>query len=306
VDSLRAAAPADALDRLELVEGSLGAPASYVAALAGCSRVFHLAAEMRGATAVLFLSNVVGTRGLLAAAAQAGVGRFVLVSSLAVYDSGRLRPGDTLDESCPIDPHPHLRDTYTYSKVAQEEVCWEAHAAGLPLTVVRPGVIYGPGRECLTGRVGLRLGKFLLTMGGTQTLPYTHVENCADAVALAGTRPGLEGLAVNVVDDDPPTARELVREYRRAVGGVRSLRVPGRLVPVLSGLNEWYYKKSRGQLPAVLTHYKSRAMWTPLKYSNARAKELLGWQPARSFADGLRETFDRLVQDRAVARRVGP
>jgi nucleoside-diphosphate-sugar epimerase len=265
--------------------------------------VFHLAAEMRGATAALFLTNVVGTRNLIKAALGAGVGRFVLVSSLAVY--APLPRGSRLDEDCPIEDRPHLRDPYAYSKVAQERVAWEAHReAGLPLVVVRPGVIYGPGRDCLSSRVGLKVGRLMVAMGGRQLMPYTHVENCAAAVALAGTRPGVEGRAFNVIDDDPPTGKQLLRQYRKAVGGVRSVRVPGWLVPVVSGWCEWYHRKSRGQLPDVLTRYKSRAMWTPVEYSNARAKEALGWQPEKRFAEGLEETFRWLRQDREKARAV--
>jgi len=270
--------------------------------VAGCTHIFHLAAEMRGATAVLFLTNVVGSRNLLDAAVQAGVERFVLVSSLAVYDSGRLRRGDCLDETCPIEPQPHLRDAYTYSKVVQEQVAWEAHRVrGLPLAVIRPGVIYGPGRDCLSGRVGLVVGKYVLAMGGRQTMPYTHVANCARAVVLAGTAPNAVGRAVNVIDDETPTGRGLLKAYRRAVGGVRSVTVPGALVPVLSGLYEWYNRRSRGQLPAVLTRYRSRAMWTPLRYSNAEAKAVLGWRPEKTVADGLHETFDWLNRQKKVA-----
>jgi nucleoside-diphosphate-sugar epimerase len=302
--ALRAGLVTDARGRLQLVPGSLAAPNSYATALAGCDRVYHLAAEMRGATAILFLTNVVGTRALLAAAARAGVHQFVLISSLSVYDGGRLHPGDTVHEEYPLDPHPHLRDPYTYSKVVQETAAWQAQAAGLPVTVVRPGVIYGPGRDCLSGRVGLRFGRLVLAMGGRQPLPYTHVENCADAVALAG-RPAAIGSAVNVVDDELPTGWDLVREHRRSVGGIRGVRIPARLVPVLSGLCEWYHVKSRGQVPAVLTRYKSRAMWTPVRYSNARAKSVLGWRPARSLAEGLRESFEWLARHRHAAGRLG-
>ena len=297
-----AALTPDPARRLQLVEGTLLAPESYEQALAGCDRVFHLAAEMRGATAILFLINVVGTRRLLAAADRVGIKQFILVSSLAVYDGRHMRPPDSVDESYPLDAQPYLRDGYTYSKIAQEQAAWGAFASGSPLTVVRPGVIYGPGRDCLSGRVGLRLGSFVVAMGGRQPLPYTHVENCADALALAG-RPEAIGSAFNVVDDELPTGWDLVREHRRQVGGIRGVRVPARFVPVLSGLCEWYHHKSRGQVPAVLTRYKSRALWTPVCYSNARAKSVLGWRPTRSLADGLRESFEWLAQNRPTAKR---
>src|SRR5262245_30025683 len=137
-------------DRLEFFEGNLGRLDACSAAMDGCQVIYHVAAALRGAPAVLFLNNVVGTRVLLEAARKAQVGRFVLVSSLAVYGTRGRCKGDVIDERCPLDPEPHRRDGYTYSKVAQEKVVWEAREQhGLPVAVIRPGVIYGPGRDCI-------------------------------------------------------------------------------------------------------------------------------------------------------------
>jgi len=234
---------------------------------------------------------VVATRRLIALVPGSCVKRFVLVSSLGVYAAGQLRPGDALDESTPLDPEPHRRDPYSYSKIAQERVAWASHARGnLPLVVIRPGVIYGPGRGTLSARIGLRLGRVLMRVGGEQQVPYTYVDNCADAVALALTAPGLEGHAVNVVDDEPTTAREVLRRYRRDVGRLHVVPIPRSAIGGLSGLCEWYHGWSKGQLPAVLTRYRSAAQWGRLRYPNDNAKLRLGWSPIVSLAEGLRLT----------------
>jgi nucleoside-diphosphate-sugar epimerase len=228
--------------------------------------------------------------------------RFVLVSSLGVHASGGLRAGDVLDEDCPLDPEPHLRDAYTYSKLAQEQAARKAcRAGGLPLVVIRPGVIYGPGRDCLSSRVGLRVGGLFVRMGGRQRLPYTFVDNCADALVLAGTVPGVAGEAFNIVDDNPPTGRELLRRYQAVVSPVHGVAVPGWAIGSLSLACEWYHRWSRGLVPAVITPYKSRALWNPLCYSNAKAKARLGWRPLVNFDQGLEQTFAWLRQqhDRA-------
>jgi nucleoside-diphosphate-sugar epimerase len=292
LEALRAEAGEDGRHRLEFCSGSLARIDACAEAVQGCAVVFHLAASLSGATATLFLDNVIGTRKLIDLVHRASVRRLVLVSSLAVYGTAPLAPGAVLDEGCGLEPEPHRRDPYTYSKVVQEQVAWEAYGQGqLPLVVVRPGVIYGPGRDCLTNRVGLRFGNLLLRMGGRQVLPYTFVDNCAEALALAGTAEGVEGQAVNIVDDNPPTCRELVRGYRRAVKRIRVLPVAGVAIGPLSRLFEWYSQRSGGQLPAVLTRYKSMAQWKPLRYSNAKAKALLRWSPRVNFADGLQQTF---------------
>lgn len=288
-------------DRLEVWEGSLGRIDSRSGVAEDCDVVYHLAAALRGGTAALFLTNVVATRGLIAAAGRAGVRRFVLVSSLGVYGTAHLRAGDVLEERCPLDPEPHRRDPYSYSKIAQEEVAWEGHHRGdVPLAVVRPGVIYGPGRDAITGRVGLRLGDFVMQMGGRHRLPYTYVENCARAVLLAGTAAGAVGEAVNVIDDELPTAREILREHRHRLGPVRSATIPRPAISPLSYLCEWYHERSGGQLPAVLTRYKSDAQWKPLRYDNTKAKAALGWEPRVGLAEGLRQTFSWMHQQQGT------
>lgn len=281
--------------RLEVYRGSLSPSCVDPALARGCDVVFHLAAALRGGMSVLFLTNVVAARALLEASARAGVGRFVLVSSLGVYGTAHLRPGDVLDERCPLDPEPHRRDGYSYSKIAQEGVAWESYRRGdSPLVVVRPAVIYGPGREVITNRVGLRLGDFVLQFGGRHRLPYTFVDNCAEGVVRAGLAPGVEGSAFNLVDDELPTGSMLVKAHRRWGGRVRVLTVPRAAVGPLSGLCEWYHRVSQGQLPAVLTRYKSDAQWKPLCYPNAAAKAALGWAPRVGLDEGLRQACEGL------------
>jgi nucleoside-diphosphate-sugar epimerase len=292
--------PSSARSRLEVCVGTLERIDQWAEQLNGCDTVVHVAAEMRGATAVLFAGNVIGTRRLLDAAIQAGVRRFVVVSSMGIFGTGTLRPGDVLDERCPVDPNPHLRDPYSYSKIAQEAVVWDAHKSGrIPVVVIRPGVIYGPSRDVLSGRVGLRLGPVLLRMGGRQPLPYTYVDNCADALALAVTSPGVEGEAFNIVDDDIVTGQDMVRRYRANVGRLLVIPVPAWAISPLAGMCEWYHRWSSGQLPAVLTRYKSAAMWKAVRYINAKAKARLGWRPAVGLDEGLRRTF-------AAMGNVGP
>jgi nucleoside-diphosphate-sugar epimerase len=286
VESLNASVPDTDRVRLHLVPGQIQRLTADM--LAGCNAVCHVAAAMKGATAALFVDNVVGLRKLLKVTQAAGTQRVVFVSSLAVYDTSGLKTNAVLDESCPLEPQPQLRDPYTYSKLAGELVAWEAHQAGrCPLVVIRPGVIYGPGRDPLSSRVGLNFGSVLIKMGGSQNLPYVRVEACAAGVALAVTTPGIEGEAFNLLDGELTTARAFLRQYRRSRRGLRVIPIPGWAIQPLSRLNVWYSNRSRGQIPAVLTPYKCNAMWKPLHYSIEKAKSVLGWVPQQSTLEGV-------------------
>lgn len=257
-------------------------------ALAGCEVLLHVAAGLTGSASTLFLNSVSSTNTLLRAAADAGVKRVVLISSLGLYDGQAVRSGGVLTEETPIDPQPAARDPYSYSKLVQERdaraVCAEH---GLELVVLRPGVITGPGRDVVSGRCGLKVGPLLVQMGGRQQLPYTYVDNCADAVVQAVTA-DVAGETFNILDDDLPTASKLIRTVRKSGRKLRRVWVPGPLVPSLCGLYHWYSRLSNGQLPPVLTSYRAKAMWRRVKYTNAKAKERLGWSPAISTDEAIR------------------
>jgi nucleoside-diphosphate-sugar epimerase len=133
-----------------------------------------------------------------------------------------------LDEHCAVDDRPHLRDPYTFSKVVQEQVCWEARKEReLPLVVIRPGVLFGPGRPVVTARVGLTVGSVLIQMGGPQQVPYCFVDNCARAVARAVDAIAAEGMSFNIVDDCLPSANEVLRLHQQHLSRLRVIKVPG-------------------------------------------------------------------------------
>ena len=106
------------------------------------------------------------------------------------------------------------------------------------------------------------------------------------------------------MDDNLPTAQELLGQYRREVEQVRVLPIPHWMISPLSRLCEWYHRTSQGQLPPILTLYKSAAQWKPLLYSNAKAKAVLGWKPQTDFAEGLQQTFRWLREQRTSAYRL--
>lgn len=151
-------------------------------------------------------------------------------------------------------------------------------------------MIIGPGRGALSARVGLKVGPLQLRFGNRQ-MPYTFVENCADAIKQAGLVAGIEGQAFNVLDDDLPTAKQVLAAYRQHRRKVRSVWLPQWSVRPLSRLYEGYHHWSKGQLPNVLTGYRTDAFWKPLQFPNDKAKASLQWKPAVPMAEALRRAI---------------
>lgn len=131
-------------------------------------------------------------------------------------------------------------------------------------------------------------------------MPLTYVENCADAIAQAGTRPEASGQVYNVVDDDLPTCSQYLRQYQRNVESLRVLRLPYFATRMLSKAVEAYSEWSKGQLPPVFTPYKTASTWGGNTFSNAKLKSI-GWIPAVSTKEGLRRTFASVRAEKASA-----
>jgi nucleoside-diphosphate-sugar epimerase len=281
---------------VEFFVGTLSSEAAAAAAVEGCDVVYHLAAAMRGAAADMFLGTVVASRNLLEAMAKAGTPgarpKAVLVSSFSVYGVADLPPGATLDETTPLEPQPTRRDVYAQTKLRQEQLFWQySRERGVPLVVLRPGVIYGPHGSALSNRIGLRLFGVFFHLGGSNELPLTYVDNCAEAIVVAGRSPEAVGRAFNVVDNDLVSAAEYLRCYKRDVAPLRSISLPYSATMLVSRLVARYHAHSGGQIPAVLTPYKTAASWKGTRFTNAKLAAL-GWRQIVPSLEGLRRTFE--------------
>src|SRR5580692_7042470 len=196
-------------------------------AVDGVQLILHLVAGKKGTAADLFLNSVVASRTLLDAVADRKPMRIVLVSSFGVYGVADLGRGARVNEQTVLEPHPERRDHYSYSKLRQEQMFWEYQKRiGFELFVLRPGVIYGPGGGHFSNRVGLTIGNWQLHFGGNNLLSLSYVDNCAEAVVVAGAYPSAAGQVYNVHDDDLPTCRQYLRAYRKNVAKVRSISIP--------------------------------------------------------------------------------
>src|ERR1035437_3661601 len=194
----------------EVVRGELGDPDCVARAVEGVDVVYHLAAKVDtpGSKADFLETNVGGTERVLTACLRKGVGRMVYASSLAVY--GPVPSGQRIDEDTPFDESPQLRDFYAQSKIlADQFVVTFARKTALPITIVRPGIVYGPGKQLPVGLLGFTLGKTNFVFGNpNHRIPLNYVENLVDAMQLVAHSGGGQLRQFNIVDDDELTLAE--------------------------------------------------------------------------------------------------
>jgi nucleoside-diphosphate-sugar epimerase len=239
--------------------------------------------------------NVDGTATLLAAAAEAGVKRVVLVSSTAVYGVPKVHP---IHEGDPLVGVGY----YGESKIEGEGVTREFGRRGLEFVIVRPKSFIGPERlgvfEILFDWV--REGRRIYTLGdGTNRYQLLAVEDLVEAIVLAARRKAAAGETLNLGAKEFGTVREdLQALIDHAASSSRLTSVPARPAEValralelarLSPLAEWHYKTAhRDSFVAI-----------------DRAEEVLGWTPRLSNAEALRRTYDWYVENRDSLAEAG-
>lgn len=269
-------------ERVELLSGDLLSVDDCRRAVEGVSVIYHLAAGSDKAFAGAFMNSALTTRNLLDAFLAYGKPkRFVNVSSFAVYSTLKIPCGAILDETYPLEDAPQERyDAYAFGKLKQEELVREyGEKFGLPYVILRPGTVFGPGKSGLSGRVGIGTFGIFIQVGGSNLLPLTFVDNCADAVVLAGLRPGVEGEAFNVVDSELLTSSQFLRAYKMSVGRSFSVRIPYFAADLFCRAWEGYSKRSKGQLPPVFNRHRCAAEWKPVRFTNQKLRDRLGWEP---------------------------
>jgi nucleoside-diphosphate-sugar epimerase len=293
----------EAAKNVELVKGDLLSRDDCRKATEGVSIIYNLAAGMEKSFAGAFMNSALATRNLMDAFLQYGrPKRFVNVSSFAVYSNLSLKRGALLDETCPLEDAPQKRfDAYGFGKLKQEELVREyGEKYELPYVILRPGYVFGPGKTELNGRVAINTFGFFIQVDGSHLLPLTFVDNCAEAIVLAGLKARIDGEVFNVVDDELFTGKQFLRRYKTKLERF-SVRIPYVAAYGLCLLWEKYAEWSKGQLPAVFNRRRCAAEWKGNRYSNQKLKDRLGWKPRVPMAQAMEKflsQFETEMQDR--------
>ncbi|HWG93274.1 MAG TPA: NAD-dependent epimerase/dehydratase family protein [Mycobacteriales bacterium] len=282
---------AQALEDLgcELVVGDLSDESALQAACSGADAVVHGAAVYEVGVPedrrpVLVDANVGGTERVLGAALAAGVRKAVYVSTVAVFGNTR---GAVADETWTRRDDVPVTSVYEQTKAHAHRRAHEIAARGLPLVIVQPGVVYGPGDPSTFGEL---LKQFLT--GRLPALPFpdfgmtpVHRDDVAAGVLLA-LDSGVPGESY-VLAGEPTTNRELLT----VLAGVAGRRPPSRTVPTVLLKALAPAGRVVGPLlgfPPNLRELISSSDGVTFWASSAKAQRELGWS-YRPLEDGLRE-----------------
>lgn len=272
---------------VELVQGDLRDPQKLEAATAGVETVYHIAALFRQENVSrreMWETNVEGTRHLLDASIRAGVQRFVHCSTIGVHGDVKHPPAT---EETPYAPG----DYYQESKTEGEQLVLQYMQEGrLPISIFRPGGIYGPGDlRFLKLFKGIKQGRFVMFGSGKIQYQLIYIDDLIDGILLCGAKEEALDNVYILTGAAPTTLNELVAAIARAVGAATPrLHLP--VWPVyLAGMVCEALCKPFGINPPL---YRRRVDFfrKNRSFSIEKAMRQLNFQPKVSLESGLQRT----------------
>jgi nucleoside-diphosphate-sugar epimerase len=282
---------------VQVVRGDLADGEALKRAVEGCDVVVHCAAKVGdwGHVDGYRKVNVEGLRALLDAVLGKPLTRFVHVSTLGVY-AARHHYGT--DETEPL-PNDHI-DGYTQSKVEAERLALEYHRKQrVPVTILRPGFVYGPRDRTVLPRLVDRLKErsVIYIARGRYALNTVYVGNVADAVLLAIDAPAeaCVGEVFNITDGEFVSKRHFFETVADGLGLKRPRGfppVPVWLARAMANWRESVFRRKNKPNPPRITQAQLKFAGLNLDFSIAKARTKLGYTPRVLFDEGMKQALE--------------
>ena len=277
---------------VECFRGDIADPEIVDLAVAGCDRVFHVAAkvEMWGPLEPFRIANVVGTANVIHAMRRHGVSRLVFTSSPSVVHGGADIEG--ADESLPYPDH--YEAAYPETKAESEKLVLAANDPELSTVALRPHLIWGPGDRTLVPNIvnRARAGKLRLVGDGSNLIDTVYIDNAVDAHLAAADRlaPGspCAGRAYFISNEDPRPVKEIVNAFVTAAG----LEPVEKSIPVGVAVAVGHvFETLHRLLPFTgdprMTPFLAQNLATAHWYDISAAKRDLGYEVSVSIDEGM-------------------
>src|SRR2546421_5651284 len=275
-------------DAVTIIPGDINDAPRVQQAVEGATTIYHLAGRLYHPSTPAELyhqTHVEGTRTLLQAClGQTRLQRIVHASTTGVHGVTGETPAA---EDAPFAP----TNPYEATKLEGELLALKTYQEqGLPVTVVRPGLVYGPGDLHLLGFfISIKKGLFRVIDGGKALLHPLYIDDLVTALVLCGERPQAVGRSYNIAGERPVTVRELATTIAHAL----DRELPAGSIPLwLANLASDIFAiipSMKGE-HAPLTRSRVKFLTNSRIYDISRARSELGYTPRVELEEGMKRT----------------
>jgi nucleoside-diphosphate-sugar epimerase len=286
---------------VEPAYGDLRDPAALAAATRNIAAIYHCAAQIStvsGGEPDIYASNVLGTRNLLRAALDNGVGRVVVSGSFSAVGHRRDRPTDESEPFYPFDRHL----PYSFTKAAVEHECLKAVVDGLPVVIAVSCAILGPNDFKPS-----RMGQMLVDYAHRRVRSYIpggfEFVAARDIVEghLLAMRNGRVGHKY-ILSTEFMTVDRLFALFSEVTGQPKPrIRLPPVLMAGVAAVSEVIYRRFLPGRRQLMTPAAVRLLSLGRRADTGKAQRELGYRPG-SIADAVHEAYQWFV-DRGVIER---
>jgi nucleoside-diphosphate-sugar epimerase len=227
---------------------------------------------------------------LVRSAMAAGVRRIVHVSSITVHGND-VRGEDDENAQLRGEPNPYSR-----SKLAGERLLARMiECEGAPVTIVRPGWVYGPRDIASFARIAalIETGRMRTVGHGENHLPLIYARDAAHGIVLAGEAEHAEGRCYLLVNDQRVTQSD----YLGAIAAELGVPSPSKRIPYEFAVGVGAALENLGRLahrrrPPPVMRYGMQLLGGENRFIIDRARKELGFEPAVDLAEGVRRSVD--------------
>jgi len=282
--------------RAEIVFGDVTEYDTLVPAVKGIDIVFHCAAKVTpgwGTWPEYEAITVKGTQNMLKASAEAGVKRFLQVSSVTVYGDACQKGDIRADETTPCEARKTSASYYDYAKLLADQACWESHRQGeIQVSMIRIGCAYGPRDRLLADRNYINTVAPVVMWPGSRNPRFAvvHTQDIAELAILAATSDKAIGQVYNVAGPDVVRLKDVTIAMARAQGGPKVfVTMPYSVAYLFAGLVEGFAKLRRAKGMPFLNRNVMLQLRKEGYLDGSKAKNELGWVPQISLEEGTKQ-----------------
>ena len=288
--------------QFDCILGDMADQAAVLRAMEGIDCVFHLARANVKSWPDYQEFEIEATRRVAECALQARVKRFIYTGTIDSYYLGA--KAGVVTEATPLDAQIEHRNLYARAKAVSEGILKKMHREqGLPLVIVRPGIVIGRGGSPFHWGVGRWWSNAVCEIwgDGDNKLPLVLVEDVAAGLILAMHADSIEGRSFNLVADPCLSAQEYLDELDRA----GRMKIQRHATPIFKfyrdDMLKWLVKVAVRHPDRRLPSYRDwESRTAQAVFDCSAARTVLGWKPTsdryemiqRGIVEPLREFLD--------------